>query len=144
MSSILKGTINCKSDVQIPSNSILKIQVLYIVENELKKAKLVSRLESPTAFPITYEIDYSEDTIDQLESSNGTFYFLRATIERNDEVLFRNFSAVDAGFYGDLIGRAGRFRKHLDVFLNHLPDGSAINPKSAHSTSFNRMNKLKA
>jgi hypothetical protein len=160
--SVLRGTINCKSDERIPPNASLKLQVVFIVDSELKRVKLVGRLDHiQTQFPIPFEIDYSDEappsptstsslklneavssssaattttTTTSATAGGGGFHFLRATIEADGHVLFRNYSAVDAGYYGDLIGRGGKFRRYLDVFLNHVPNNSSSTGRSSSAS----------
>jgi hypothetical protein len=160
---ILRGTINCKCDEPIPDRATLKIQVVYIVDNELKKVKLVSRAESlPRQFPIPFAVDYSDEAVPPPPPSptlsvssavaDATSYaFLRATIELDGEVLFKNYSLADAGYYGDLIGRGNRFRKHLDVYLNYVPVSSPTDSPASSpllnlnaSAQFPPLNKIRA
>jgi hypothetical protein len=154
---ILKGTINCKCDEPIPDRATLKIQVVYIVDNELKKVKVVGRADNlPRQFPIPFVVDYSDEAVPppsptlSLSSTlpadappHTSYFFLRATIELDGEVLFKNFSLSDAGYYGDLIGRGSKFRKHLDVYLNYVPVSSpTASPAASPLLSLNSSSQL--
>lgn len=138
---ILKGYINCKSDEHIPSNSILKIHILHIVDNELKKSKLIKNIEiaNPTQFPVSFQVDFVGEP---LIPGNTTFYFLRAHIERDGEILFKNFGVLETGFYGDLVGRNDKYRKHLDVYLTFVPSSAISIANAARPTSKMMSNSL--
>lgn len=144
---LLKGTINCKSDEEIPIGAVLKLQVLYIVDNDLKKVKLVSKTENPHAFPIPFAIDYTDEF---MFTKSSLYCFLRATIEKDGEILFKNYgpassisldsstntnSTINAlSYYGDLIGRNNKLRKHLDVYLNYMPSPISKNNSIGSAT----------
>jgi hypothetical protein len=154
---VLRGTINCKSDQDIPKSSTLTLNVLFISDANLHnpgqngKAKLIGKMEIPNInkFPIQYKIEYA----DLPHDLNG-LYFVRALINVNQNqnlVLFRNFDIYGSGFYGDLLGKTNRLRKYLDVYLTYEPNSQPNSPWSSPNMTASaslgnmiRLNKIEA
>ena len=117
---ILKGTIYSKMyNSKIPNNSILKISLIETYKGS-PAIKLIGKLEvsNPQSFPIKYELEYDDNETKKLDS---TFY-LNVLIKKERANLFSNESKSKQtshdNEYGDFLGRAGRMRRHLDIYLN--------------------------
>ena len=120
---VLKGTIYSKmNDSKIPSQSTLKISLIETFQTN-PAIKLIGKLEiaNPQAFPINYELEYDEKDFKNLDS----IYYLNVSIKKDRTNLYSNesktsFKTLGSSEYGDLLGKAGRLRRHLDVYLNTL------------------------
>ena len=129
------------SSKALPNGCIVKLFVFQIPNNRTLARSNVARLIGKSeifnvnSFPIDFAIEY-EDTTTQAEEDDYTIY-LNVYIEKNSTILFNNESTSQKEFimtskknnitsnrlllgseYGDLIGRNGKSRRVLDVFLN--------------------------
>jgi uncharacterized lipoprotein YbaY len=107
---------------KIPNQSVLKISLIETFEAN-PAIKLIGKLEitNPQAFPISYELEYDEKDFKNL----GSIYYLNVTIKKDRVNLYSNeskasFKTLSTNEFGDLLGKAGRLRRHLDVYLNTL------------------------
>lgn len=110
--------------------------------------RLIGKCEihNVSTFPIEYSIDYEEGS--HLGPSDDMLIYLNVYIEKNGTIMFNNEShsqkeiiinspsksrspplsststnrLVMGNEFGDLVGRNGKVRRHLDVFLNTLLD----------------------
>ena len=108
----IKGQINCINNQYIPDESIIQIEIQFQKNvfmdkvSEVNSPKVIRKIYiAPSNFPINYEIEYDESII-----PDETTVFIRAMIFKNNCETFVNG-------YDDFIGRNGKFRHHLDIYL---------------------------
>ena len=120
----IKGTIFCKSiNSYIPPGCMLEMCLIDVPSSSEKNkpARFIGKLElnNPKSFPIKYDIEFDEN--DFKDASHN--YYLKVNISKNDSSFYtnqnsNNYSTISANEYGDLISKGGRFRRHLDIFLD--------------------------
>lgn len=134
----LKGTIQPTTQVELPVGSVIKLLVFRIPNyrrpgsstSQQPAADLIGRAEISNArqFPIEFNIQYQDTQTPGLESGEFAVY-MTVYIEKGSRILFSNEHVVSnepitknkmqlGNEYGDMIGKNGRYRRHLDVFLN--------------------------
>lgn len=137
----LKGTINTKCPAQLPLGSVLKLVVFYIPGRPERGPKILGaeiigkkemNIDAPK-FPMNFTVDYNDPISNEKSSSQVDEYaiYLTAYVEKSGQLLFNNENPnagehknklLMGNEYGDLVGRNGRSRRHLDVFLNYVKD----------------------
>ena len=145
---ILKGTIQPTSQVDLPSGSVVKLLVFRIPNipsfrrsgtmpastSTSTLADLIGRTEisNPRQFPINFEIQYQDPQIPAAVDTPDFSVYITVYVEKGSHMIFSNENSsgsVDSvsknrmhigNEYGDLVGRNGRYRRHLDIFLNQI------------------------
>lgn len=138
----LKGTIQPKCQTDLPAGCVIKLLVFQTPTNRRpssggsNSAELIGKAEisNPPKFPIDFDIDF-RDAAGTIIGDEYAVY-LTVYVEKNGRILFSNENAAAppsgeqlsnsanrmhlGNEYGDLVGRNGKCRRHLDVFLNSV------------------------
>ena len=108
MKRYLKGTINSIFNDSLPENCTVCVSIIQQPTQSSFRLINSKEYQNPKSIPLAYSIEYDVDTTD----IKNSIFFLQVSIVKDNQILCKNELK-------DQVGKNGRFRHYIDVFISN-------------------------